>query len=283
MDLLRAYFSSQLVTAGFPDDLEIRWSLGYCQGDGMAFYGKLYPDDLCRLFNNIYPNTKRKQKMFSLLAKRIMEWEDMSHFTIYRNSFGYRYSHFNTMEIDLPKSDGLYFFTEPEARQDWYFPRTKVNTYQVLWDEFVTDLERYIRDTSRQLESAGYGILESTPYEKQTVYQFNTAQFSVELITAPVDFSYFFNYEDDEDMQQLCQSLIDKRSQCAEVYAVVRDRRTNIALGESDWINLVFDTDDNRYSGYKSELISEAIQHAKQNIHRYSQTFSRIRPLTLVA
>ncbi|MDC2825730.1 hypothetical protein PHA51_06720 [Rodentibacter pneumotropicus] len=84
-------------------------------------------------------------------------------------------------------------------------------------------------------------------------------------------------------MQQLCQSLIDKRSQCAEVYAVVRDRCTNIALGESDWINLIFDTDDNHYSGYKSELISEAIQHAKQNIHRYSQTFSRIRPLTLVA
>ncbi len=38
-------FKMQLAERGFPD-VEVFWSLGYCQGDGVAFYGSVYPTDL---------------------------------------------------------------------------------------------------------------------------------------------------------------------------------------------------------------------------------------------
>lgn len=38
-------FKMQLAECGFPD-VEVFWSLGYCQGDGVAFYGSVYPMDL---------------------------------------------------------------------------------------------------------------------------------------------------------------------------------------------------------------------------------------------
>ena len=38
-------FKMQLAERGFPR-VEVFWSLGYCQGDGVAFYGSVYPEDL---------------------------------------------------------------------------------------------------------------------------------------------------------------------------------------------------------------------------------------------
>lgn len=278
MNLLHAYFSSQLVDAGFPDDLDIHWSLGYCQGDGMAFYGRISFTEMIELVRKIYVHDKRKQRMLVRLIQAIQEWDYDETFEIYRNQFGYHYSHFNTMTLSITTSANLRFFDESQGKADWYFPLAKKHRYMSLWDDFIQDLDDYIRDISRRLEREGYGIIEATPYEERIAYQFETVNYRIELVAKPVDFGYFFPYED-EDMTQLCQGFIDGRSQCAELCAVVRDRRTNIALGESDWINLVFDAGDDRFAGYKSELISEAIAHAKHNIQQYSQTFAQIKPI----
>ena len=68
MNILTSYFNTQLINAGFPDDLEINWSLGHCQGDGMAFYGKITHICWLGLFQRIYPNQKRKFRKFERLA-----------------------------------------------------------------------------------------------------------------------------------------------------------------------------------------------------------------------
>lgn len=38
-------FQQQLSEKGF-EAVKVFWSLGYCQGDGVAFYGRVYADDL---------------------------------------------------------------------------------------------------------------------------------------------------------------------------------------------------------------------------------------------
>ena len=43
--ILAEDFKMQLTERGFPET-EVFWSLGYCQGDSVAFYGKVYPEDL---------------------------------------------------------------------------------------------------------------------------------------------------------------------------------------------------------------------------------------------
>ncbi|GAB1659935.1 hypothetical protein Mh1956_05870 [Mannheimia haemolytica] len=44
--VLNTYFKHALVKAGFPDTLDMEYSLSHCQGDGVAFYGRLGTDDL---------------------------------------------------------------------------------------------------------------------------------------------------------------------------------------------------------------------------------------------
>ena len=43
--ILTEDFKMQLAERGFPN-VDVFWSLGYCQGDGVAFYGSVYPEDL---------------------------------------------------------------------------------------------------------------------------------------------------------------------------------------------------------------------------------------------
>ena len=38
-------FQNQLAEKGF-EAVKVFWSLGYCQGDGVAFYGRVYTEDL---------------------------------------------------------------------------------------------------------------------------------------------------------------------------------------------------------------------------------------------
>lgn len=44
--MIKQHFQNELVKCGYPDDLTIEYSLGYCQGDGVAFYGDLSVDDV---------------------------------------------------------------------------------------------------------------------------------------------------------------------------------------------------------------------------------------------
>jgi hypothetical protein len=44
-EFLTEDFKTQLAEFGF-EETEVYWSLGYCQGDGVAFYGRVYPESL---------------------------------------------------------------------------------------------------------------------------------------------------------------------------------------------------------------------------------------------
>lgn len=272
MNILHAYFNSQLVKAGLPEDLEIQWSLGYCQGDGVAFYGTIHHTQWLELFAHIYPNQKRKYRVFERLAKSIIEWQNYWGSTIHitRNQFGYRYSHFNTMELEAPSAADFCFFYDDRAKKTWYFPVSKVSQYQALWDEFITDLREYIRDLSRRLAQEGYRIIEATPYESQVAYKFETENYRIELVTEPHHF-YDHHFEtymydcDFDDVESLCSQVLKGQARFANVYAQVVDKQTGVALGEDYFGYLTYDPADKTLGGYRYILIREAIKAARAN------------------
>ncbi|QLB12796.1 hypothetical protein EV697_101493 [Bisgaardia hudsonensis] len=268
MNVLTAYFNTQLVQAGFPDDFEINWSLGYSQGDGMAFYGDIEHTYWLGLFQRIYPNQKRKCRKFERLVRSLIEWQSYgdSLISINRNHHGYHYSHFNTMSLDAPSADDFCFFNDERAKKEWYFPTYKVGEYQALWDEFVVDLTEYIQDLSKQLAQEGYRIIEATPYQKEVAYQFETQHYRVEFVTEPHEF-YAHHFEtymydcDFEDVESLCKSVLNG-TRIANVYAQVLDKETGIALGEDYFGYLCYDQHDKTFGGYRQILIREAIKAA---------------------
>lgn len=273
MNLIQTYFQQQLVTAGFPDDLKIEYSLSHCQGDGVAFYGSLNTDTLIKLFNSLNPQ-KRKQKMFANLLSHIESWESYGvDFDIIRNSFGYHYSHWNTMELYAKTADDLAFFNDSDARKNWYFPTSKVYKYKGLWDEFIQDLEQYIKGTSRELEANGYQIIDASPDQTETVFKFSTENYLVELKRKPSKFylePIDWVFGDECNFKTSIEELLQGKVYYADFEAIVTDKESGIQLGFDSISGLSCSPNDRTFSGYRQELIGNAIASARSNAARFA-------------
>lgn len=277
--VLSTYFRNALVKAGFPEYLKVEYSLSYCQGDGVAFYGYLDTEDLTNLFNKLNPKQKRKQKMFANLLAHIEEWEPRSDvdFEIYRNSFGHRYSHCNTMGLDAKTSDYLAFFEDCEAQREWYFPRSKVWKYRILWDNFIEDLKQYIKDISREMESVGYQIIGASPLCTETVFNFKTDNYCVELKRKHSEFyadCVDWVIGDTADFDEVIEEICNGKIYYADFEAIVIDKESGIELGCDSITGLSYSPNDRFINGYRQELISNAIANARSNAARFSYLHS---------
>lgn len=85
-DSLYEQFADKLREWGFPTE-KIEWSLGYSQGDGVAFYGPVDVETYCKKVG---------------IDSSPFEGEVV---TITRNQFGVHYSHFNTMDVVMSFND----------------------------------------------------------------------------------------------------------------------------------------------------------------------------------
>jgi len=154
-DQVNEDFEQVVGDAGYPTK-DIRWSLSYCQGDGMAFYGDA--DVGSSMLDRLQADNSVMVTELDLDAvKRLLEIEAIQiTLRITRNSFGNHYSHYNTMDVqllldvleDLPDGDG-------EKILD-----------QVLRLEKI--VEKDVRSLSRKLAADGYSMLESY-YEDEYV------------------------------------------------------------------------------------------------------------------
>ena len=82
--LLTEYLTEQLINelGSNAEELELRYSLSYCQGDGVAIYGRLY-------------------KCESLT------WpEGVAYLELARNQYGHHYSHYNTFNVSAYDEEG---------------------------------------------------------------------------------------------------------------------------------------------------------------------------------
>lgn len=138
-DDLSEYFKERLMEYGFYDDVQIEFSLGYCQGDGVAFYGEI--DFSIWLKNHQDHFTKKELKRLEWL-----NYEFGIGLSTTRNSYGYHYSHYNTMDINVA-CDGYIGLRDSD-----------------LLDEVLNEVEELLKDEvvelSREFERIGYEEIE---------------------------------------------------------------------------------------------------------------------------
>lgn len=116
-------FKEKLSELGYPTG-DIRWSLSYSQGDGMAFYGKV-PDPFALA-----------KRLFSADKFADIKWDDIK---IDISQYNIRYHHYNSMDISIESySDSM--------------PRE-------FAEEFHELVIRDVRKTSKELEKFGYEFL----------------------------------------------------------------------------------------------------------------------------
>lgn len=117
---------------GLPVD-DIRWSLSYCQGDGMAFYGDIDLDK----FLEFYKLRSAWRILFDSGGN------ERFNFRLRTNNF--HYNHYNTMYPTLDCGVPVGEITEHQESKA---------------REFREDLLSYAKELSHELEAKGYEILE---------------------------------------------------------------------------------------------------------------------------
>jgi hypothetical protein len=130
-------FQNQLTEKGF-EAVKVFWSLSYCQGDGVAFYGRVYPDDL-------KGKDKNAQKLIEKLEKAGEE------FSIEITGAGgwYHYRHSMTVEVDFKN----------ETDDEDLPARLKI-VLPVWRGEFECYLSEKVKEISDELEKSGYAEID---------------------------------------------------------------------------------------------------------------------------
>ena len=158
---LQNCFAQVLYDAGYPTT-DISYSLANCQGDGVAFYTPKHDVRSARLAlagiardDVDLPRLWVRRGLwshFTRAQRRMMYWYWAEHtdvrVRITRNSHGYHYSHFNTMQVTIEGPSGPWDFPEDETEVD------------ALVTELAGVIQDDVRKMSKTLETTGYQIIE---------------------------------------------------------------------------------------------------------------------------
>ncbi len=129
-------FKMQLAERGF-DGVEVYWSLGYCQGDGVAFYGRVWAQDL-----------KEKDARAKILIERLEKVGD--DISIEITGANGHYHHWNSMTVEIE------FDSELDADLS-----SRLKIARPVWrEEFEEYLLEKVKEISRDLEKSGYAEIE---------------------------------------------------------------------------------------------------------------------------
>ncbi|MDQ3748828.1 MAG: hypothetical protein M3367_07430 [Acidobacteriota bacterium] len=136
-EFLTEDFKTQLAELGF-EEMEVYWSLGYCQGDGVAFYGRVHLESL-----------KEKDRR----AKKLIAALEAAGDELYIEITGANghYHHWNSMSVEIE--------FENETDDEDLLARLKI-ARPVLRENLEEYLAEKVKDISRELEKSGYAEIE---------------------------------------------------------------------------------------------------------------------------
>lgn len=144
-EFLTEDFKTQLAEYGF-SETEVYWSLGYCQGDGVAFYGRVYPESL-----------KQKDRPAAQMIAALEAAGDALYIEIIGANGHYHHSNSMTVEIEF----------ENEIDDEDLPARLKI-ARPALRENFEEYLNERVKEISRELENSGYAEIEYR-YDEQTI------------------------------------------------------------------------------------------------------------------
>lgn len=238
MQLITHYFERDLERLGYAGT-EVRYSLGYSQGDGMAFYG--YPDAPDRLVERLLHGPCRAGARRALAKGGCVR--------IDRNGYGWHYSHWNTMAVTVDGGAGLTRFEE--------------DALVALEAAIQAD----VRTQSRRLEREGYALIEGGLFEARVVREFRTRRFTLRITEVP---------DDDFDLCQWDEALVDGfyAGLLAGHYryfgVTVELFAGGLLLGHDSLWGITDETarTDRSYGGYRRDLVKAAVDEARAALRK---------------
>ena len=156
-------FSQILEQKGYPTN-DIRYSLSYCQGDGVAFYGDI---DLENFIEKRYSELEENLSKHDLRRIRYIAKQGLT-IDIRKSSYFHNCDHYNTMIVEVV-----------ECVENYMYEYAKQSDIEEMISS-VYELEKFISDDvkllSRELESIGYDIIETYTSDDYIVEGFELSE-----------------------------------------------------------------------------------------------------------
>lgn len=130
---LKDVYEERLSELHYPKD-DIRWRLSSCQGDGMAFYGHVYNDDVKEIAKRLM-----SEEDFNKIESEV--WNNIK-LSINKSGAFHMYDHFNTMIVQIESNSE---FDELERLEDL--------------------ISEDVKSVSIELEDFGYSYLDPSKEE----------------------------------------------------------------------------------------------------------------------
>lgn len=270
--MIKTNIENTLTALGYLD-MEVAYSLGYCQGDGVAWYGELSRESLAILLPRLLGELTSTNEVAKILGV-LRDYRRYEKIEITRNC--HRYCHENTMTLNSSvEFRGLIDEDDEHAMSAAEVTPELLAHWDELWEVFIPKLQRDMRATSLKLRDEGYAILESTSREKVSVWKFATANFTVEFYELPVE-GGDFEWLDADVQSSTIQAMIRGEQRYVNLKAEVfscHDWPVATSIG----CGFIVEKNDRTYAGARRLLVQEAIDEARQGIHELMNAFTTIK------
>lgn len=268
--LLEAFFKRRVVNWGYPDDLELDYSIGFSQGDHVSVKGALSLDEVKQTIKRLgvdYPWLKPVDRLFSLMVHDEDEMLDVYLEDLDSLEIDPKYYASINLRGDIDETISMFEVGDEVAYE----------TYQLIDEDdesvyvrflpmykmllrFSDALEEAITDDLKDLESEllglGQDILLAFDVENKVCRRVQTSTYSVEFrtLSASLDDILQDEYEIDLILEPLSKGDV-KFKRCQ---TVILDRETEeeLAVSYVDY-SLVNDGED-PFKGLYCELLSDA-------------------------
>lgn len=240
---IETLMARNLTKLGYPTG-DIRWSLGYCQGDGSSFTGDL---DLKVLGARLCPEVSAEV------------WASIDCSLSLERISSLRYVHENSTRLNIDTES-----VELTDACEYGGVAQKLALHKL-----VGLLEEDILQAARKNTSDGYKLQEIYVQEEERVWSFQTSSFLVELFkTRDEDATPFFEVDDPELLDLDIKDVIDGKVSIFGTKVLIslldEDEEPSTVLAELCVWGHCHDSGDVTLRGLRRELVSEAIRMARE-------------------
>ncbi|WP_095158137.1 hypothetical protein [Pseudomonas sp. Irchel 3E13] len=241
-----ALMKRHLVLQGYPAD-EVRFDLGYCQGDGASFIGRL---DVKRLAARLAPE----------IHPAVWDGLTLSDALEITRDSGCRYVHERSTSVSIDPVQ-----VELTPAEELGGPAQKVALHRL-----VTALVDDVVSTGAELARQGYKLLDAYVSEESSLRRFETQNFRVEVSKCPEeDYDIFESDTDLEYLDHTIQQVLSEEIECFCVkvkVAMLGENGDVIAvLAERNVGGLTRDPAINGLCSDTREMVREAIAEARES------------------
>lgn len=243
--LVNRHFRKILIAHGWPDDLDLDINLSYCQGDGVAFYGRVHTGCILTLLAALTEHGHLSEAERGILDEAV--GDSNLNIVLYRNNSGRCHVHAGT--IGMADEDC------PDSLDEQLLRR------------LFTALRADIEDVCGRVKEEGYRIMDAIHpcYVNPVVWQRRTANF-VFSVTEVEPADYGGLDRENDILDGLLDAILDQNGTLRTIEVTVTSIHNEQVYAQIRMEDILRLPGQSLYEWFEREWLSDAVREARAEV-----------------